>query len=369
MSPKNQRNAMIAVDAMGGDYAPQAIVYGAFNAARRGISVSLYGDSSQLVPLLEQCAITHNIKSWKALPIEIVHTTEKICMHDEPSRAVLHKKDSSLVRAVQAVRDGKAKAIVSAGNSGAALVAGTLILGRVDGILRPAIGDFLPTKTGSIFCIDLGANTDCKPEYLEQFAIMGVAYVKLMSGITSPRVALLSNGSEPYKGSLVVKQAYERLQNSALNFVGNLESRDMFDDQADVIVCDGFVGNVLLKGIQGTARAMMAWIDQERKASWRYSLGLLLSKGLFRSLKQKIDYAKKGGALLLGVHSPLIIAHGCSNADAIEQAIIFAHQVVEEKRIERFNEIIKVQLAQDNRDNQPDFIARTSNAMQAESER
>lgn len=348
---------MIAVDAMGGDYAPRAIVYGAFNAARRGISVSLFGDLIQITLILEQLAQKYNLASWQSLPITIVHASEKISMHDEPSRAVMHKKDSSLVKAVQAVADGKASAVVSAGNSGAALVAGTLILGRVDGILRPAIGDFLPTKAGSIFCMDLGANTDCKPEYLEQFAIMGHAYVQLIKGIEKPRIALLSNGAEPYKGSLVVKQAYELLKDSRLNFVGNVESREMFDDHADVLVCDGFVGNVLLKGIQGTARAMMAWIDQERKNRWWYSLGLLLSKGLFRSLKNKIDYAKKGGALLLGVNHPLIIAHGCSSEAAIEQAIIYAHHVVQEQQLVRFNSVIKVLL------NQHDAVQSTSNSL------
>jgi glycerol-3-phosphate acyltransferase PlsX len=330
---------MIAVDAMGGDYAPQAIVYGAFNAARRGISVSLFGDQAIITSILEQLAHKYSL-DWHSLPITLVHTTQKISMHDEPSRAVLHKKDSSLCKAVQAVANGNATAIVSAGNSGAALVAGTLILGRVDGILRPAIGDFIPTKSGSVFCMDLGANTDCKPEYLEQFAVMGHAYVQLIKKIEKPRIALLSNGAEAYKGSSVVKQAYDLLKDSKLNFVGNIESREMFDDQADVIVCDGFVGNVLLKGIQGTARAMIAWIDQERKARWWYSIGLFLSKGLFRSLKNKIDYAKKGGALLLGVSKPLIIAHGSSNEVAMEQAIIFAHQVVSEQRLARFNDSI-----------------------------
>lgn len=331
---------MIAVDAMGGDYAPHAIVYGAFNAARRGISVSLFGDESQITHILEQLAHQYKLDTWQSLPIQIVHTSQKITMHDEPSRAVLHKKDSSLVKAMQAVADGRASAVISAGNSGAALVAGTLILGRVDGVLRPAIGDFLPTQSGSVFCMDLGANTDCKPEYLEQFAIMGHAYVGLMKGIENPRIALLSNGAEAYKGSLVVKQSYELLKNSGLNFVGNVESREMFQDHADVIVCDGFVGNVLLKGIQGTTRAMIDWINQERATHWWYSLGLWLSKGLFRSLKNKIDAAKKGGALLLGVKHPLIIAHGNSHELAIEQAILLAHLVVSERRLIHFNEKI-----------------------------
>lgn len=328
---------MIAVDAMGGDYAPQAIVHGAFNASRRDIPISLYGDLHQIEPILNDLANSSGIQ-WQTLPITLIHTSQIISMGAEPSRAVVHQTDSSLVCAVQAVADGKADAVISAGNSGAALVAGTLILGRIDGVLRPAIGDFLPTKNGSIFCLDLGANTDCKPEYLEQFALMGHVYVSMMRGVQKPRIALLSNGAEPYKGPLPVKEAYARLESSRLNFIGNLEPRDMFDDRADVLVCDGFVGNILLKGMQGTARAMVSWIDQERSKSWLYTLGLLLSKGLFRGLKKKIDPSQKGGALLLGVNHPLIIAHGCSNALAIEQAIIFAHQTVANRVIPRFKQ-------------------------------
>jgi len=328
---------MIAIDAMGGDHAPKEIVHGSFNAALHGIPVQLFGDTQQIEPLLKELATLSRLSSWHTLPISIVHTTQVIHMGQEPTRAVVAKKDSSLVKAVQAVADGTCTAVVSAGSSGAAMVAGTFILSRVEGVLRPAIGEFIPTKKGSIFCMDLGANTDCKPEFLEQFAYMGHTYVSLLKKVTRPRIALLSNGEEPYKGSLAVKHAFALLQNSPLNFVGNLESRDLFDDHADVLVCDGFTGNVLLKGMQGTAKAITYWINEERKKSWLYSLGLLLSKGLWKNLKKKIDYSHMHGALLLGVNKPLIIAHGNSNAVSVEQSIIFAHKISQEKLVEQFN--------------------------------
>lgn len=345
---------MIAVDTMGGDYAPQAIVQGAYNAACHGISVGLFGDSQAIQTILDQLAPTSSKTAWRNLPIKIFHTTQIIAMDQEPSRAVLKYTDSSLVAAVQAVADGHASAVISAGNSGAALVAGTLILGRVEGIDRPAIGASLPTKQGSIFCLDMGANTDCKPEYLEQFALMGHVYVSMHKSLAKPRIALLSNGAEPYKGNQATKQAYALLEQSKLNFVGNLEARDIFDDKADVLVCDGFAGNILLKAVQGTARAMVSWIEAARSDSWLYTAGLLLSKGLFKGLKRKIDYAQKGGALLLGVQKPLIVAHGCSNAVAIENAIMFAQQVVQENFVPTFNAQISALMP---KKNQTTFMA------------
>jgi len=333
-------NHVIAVDAMGGDNAPRAIVHASFNAARNGIPILLFGDIQLIEPLLDEFALKAHMQ-WRNLPITITHTTQIIAMGQEPSRTVVTKKDSSLVRAVQAVADGHASAVISAGNSGAAMVAGTFILGRLPGIDRPAIGEFIPTKKGSIFCMDLGVNTDCRTEFLEQFAYMGHAYVKIVKNITNPRIALLSNGAEDYKGSMAVKQTFDVLKNSPLNFVGNLESRDMFDDHADVLVCDGFVGNVLLKGIQGTVRAMTFWINEERKKSWVYSLGLFLSKGLFKNLRNTIDYSRMHGALLLGINHPLIIAHGNSNEISIEQSIIFAHQVAQQQLITQFNSELK----------------------------
>lgn len=330
---------MIALDAMGGDYAPQVTVLGALHAAKKGIPVLLFGDEKQLKALLNQ----HD-PEWNMFPLYIEHASEVIGMADEPTRAVARKSKSSLMMAINAVVSGRAKAIVSAGNSGATLVAATLHIGRVPGVLRPAIGDFLPTKNGSIFCIDLGANTDCKPEYLYQFAQMGHSYVALSKGIERPSVALLSNGSEPYKGSNLVKNTYAMLHESDLNFVGNLESRDMFDASVDVLVCDGFAGNILLKTIQGTAHAVTDWLRQEAHKSFWSALYLSLGHSLFRRLKEKTDYSKKGGALLLGVESPVVIAHGCSHATAIEHAIIYAHHTVQTNFVGKFNQHLQNRL-------------------------
>lgn len=324
---------MIALDAMGGDFAPRVAVEGALIASKEGVSVCLFGNEEVLLTILDQLEC-----NWKQLPLSIVHCSEMIDMHHEPTKSVLEKKDSSLVKAVASVAEGKAKAVVSAGNSGALLVAGTLILGRAPRILRPAIGDFIPTHNGSLFCIDLGANTDPKPDYLLQFAHMGHVYVKMTKNIDSPRIALLSNGSEPYKGSTLVKQAYALLEKSHLNFVGNVEARDIFSCNVDVLVCDGFVGNVLLKAIQGTAGAITYWLKKEATNSWFNKLYFLLGSSLFKTLKNKTDYTKIGGALLLGLQYPCVVAHGCSNGLAIAQAILFAHQVAHECFITLFNE-------------------------------
>lgn len=328
---------MIAVDAMGGDRAPQAIVEGALSAAKRGISVTLFGNKAEMVFYLQK-----HTPEWKSLPLSIVHCSQVIEMHEEPTKSVLRKKDSSLICAIKSVAQGSAQAFVSAGNSGAILVASTLLLERVEGVLRPALGGFLPGVEDSVFCLDLGANTDCKVEYLEQFACMGKVYVQLVKKLTDPRIALLSNGHEPYKGSLLVKQAYALFeQNNNLNFVGNVEARDVFYDKTDVLVCDGFVGNIMLKTAQGTVKVIMDWLKVESKKSIFSRMALFLILPILKRLKIKTDYARRGGALLLGVKRPVIVAHGSSESDAIEQAILFAHQVVLERRVEKFNSALQ----------------------------
>lgn len=324
---------MIALDAMGGDYAPQVTVEGALAAARIGIHIGLFGDENQLIMLLEKAD-----SQWSSYPISLFHCSETISMAEEPTRSIMKKKDASLVRALQAVADGQACAAVSAGNSGAALAGGIFILGRSEGIIRPAIGNFLPTTKDSIFCIDLGANADCKPEYLEQFALMGCQYVRQIKDIKNPRVALLSNGAEPYKGNELIKESYERLTKLPINFIGNLEPRYIFDDHADVLVSDGFSGNIMLKAVQGAAQAMSSWIkDEARKLPWYRKLLFAAGKSVFTTLKNKTSYAQRGGALLLGIKQPLIIAHGCSSAEAIERALLFAHAKVKEDFIPIFN--------------------------------
>ncbi len=324
---------MIAVDAMGGDYAPKVVLAGALKAAQSGIPILLCGDIDLMEPLLNNLCPT-----WRNLPISCEPCTQVIDMAEEPSRAVLRKKDASLVRAAQAVKEGRAAGLVSAGNSGAVLVAGALIIGRVPGVLRPALGNMIPTPHGGIYCLDLGANTDCKPAYLAQFALFGSVYLQEAHAVAKPRVALLSNGHEPYKGSEAVKETYALLeQQSQINFVGNLEARDMFDNTADVLVMDGFVGNVLLKGIQGTVRALFGWIKQEASRSWwRRLLGFCV-KPLFAGIRATTDYQKAGGALLLGVEKPVVVAHGSSQADGIYYAILHAHEITCKNILSRIN--------------------------------
>ena len=291
------------------------------------------GDEPLIISILNEHA-----SDWKSLPLQIQHAPEIITMDDDPSWSVKNKKNSSLVCTIKAVAQGRASAAISAGNSGAVLVAGIVHSGRVAEIHRPAIGSFIPTKTGTIFCMDLGANVDAKAEYLYQFGLMGAAYVSLVNAQENPRVALLSNGHEPYKGNAEVKKAYDLLSKSKLNFVGNVEARDLFEDRADVLVCDGFVGNVLLKSIQGMAQTLFWWLKEEvKKQSWLRQILFSFNSSLFNSIKKKTDYASIGGALLLGIQHPIVVAHGRSDERAIANGIQFAHQVVQEKRIEKFN--------------------------------
>ncbi|MGB8467474.1 MAG: phosphate acyltransferase PlsX [Candidatus Babeliales bacterium] len=332
---------MIAVDAMGGDYAPQEVVEGALRAARSGIPVALYGDSLRI-----GIALSFADRYWHRLPITMHHSSQVIEMSDEPTRAVTSKPHSSLVHAVQAVASGYASAVVSAGNSGAALVAGMVHLGKLPGIGRPAIGGFLPTRTDTVFCIDLGANVECKPEHLRQFAYMAHAYVQVVKGIDSPRIGLLANGAEAGKGTKLIQQAYELLQSNP-HFVGNCEPLDVLQGAVDVLVCDGFSGNIMLKSMEATVQVVMQWLRHEGGRSFFARCAALLSAPLFRRLKKHMTKAQRGGALLLGVNKPLVIAHGSSQAAAIDDAIRFAHQVVTEKTYEQFAALVHHQLTDD----------------------
>ncbi len=324
---------MIAVDAMGGDYAPREIVSGAYNAAQRGIPVLLFGKKPLIISLLEILD-----PAWEKLPIGIEDCEQVIGMSDIPNRSILRKKDSSLIKAFTALKSGCVDAVVSAGNSGAMALASSLILGRTPGISRPAIGSFVPTKKGSVFCLDLGANVDCKPAHLEQFAVMGSLFVQQYKQLSKPRVGLLSNGSEPYKGNAHNKEAHQRLvNNKTILFVGNIEPHYAFDDAIDVLVSDGFHGNLFLKTIQGSASFILTLMRQEAAASRWYSFLFWLSRNLFRNLIKKTDYASIGGAVLLGVTHPVILAHGRSKALAIENAIMYASRIVKEQTITRFN--------------------------------
>lgn len=324
---------MIAVDAMGGDNAPGAVVQGAIAAARSGIPILLCGKKSAMEPYLPA--------GWQDLPITLEDCPDQIDMAEDPGRAIRTKPKSSLVRALSAVAQGTATAFFSAGNSGAVLVGSVLIIGRVRGVHRPAVGAFLPAEKGSFFCLDVGGNVDCKAQYLYQFGLMGHAYLKVTRSLERPRIALLSNGHEPHKGPIEIKKAYDLFAVSPLNFVGNIESRELGAGTIDVLVCDGFVGNVLLKAMQGTASTLFSWIKSHAQSSLFRSAAAWLNRGLFSSIRKKLDYGAVGGALMLGVNKPVILAHGRSDARAIENGIIFAHTVVQSRQVERFNDLLK----------------------------
>jgi glycerol-3-phosphate acyltransferase PlsX len=263
------------------------------------------------------------------LSLPIVHASQVIEMEDHPAAAVKAKKDSSMVVGMDLIKRGEADAFVSAGNSGGVMAAALFRLGRIRGIKRPALSTVYPTMTGFCFMLDVGANTDCKPEYLLQFAYLGVAYAERVLGITNPRVGIVSNGEEEGKGSILVQETYQMLKKSDLNFIGNVEGKDIPAGMADVVVTDGFTGNVIGKLSEGLAESLLRIIKEEVKKSPLASIGALLSKPAFERVLSRLDYAEFGGAPLLGVDGVVIVAHGRSNAKAIKNAVRVARQAVE----------------------------------------
>ncbi len=312
----------IALDAMGSDARPVPDVEGAVMAAREfGITVVLVGDENRIKTELAK-------RDTRGLDLPIVHTPTEIGM-TEHVESVKAKKDASMNVAVRMVRQKQADAFVTAGNSGAAMAAALFGLGRLKGVERPALGTIYPTATGWAFLLDIGANTEVKPEYLYQFAVMGSAYAQKVMGIASPRVALLSNGEEEGKGPLVVREAYALLKNSKLNFVGNAEGKDVPNGVADVIVSDGYAGNIVIKLSEGLAAVLVGFIKSEIKKRPIAVLGAALAKPAFDALRTRLDYAEIGGGILLGVDGVAIIGHGRSNAKAIKNAIRVAKRAVE----------------------------------------
>jgi glycerol-3-phosphate acyltransferase PlsX len=299
----------IALDAMGGDNAPAEIVRGALLAAAEGIAVSLVGRREQIDPLLG------------GTQLEVVEAREVVEMHEHPANAVRAKRDSSIVRAGELVAAGKAGAMVSAGNSGATLAAALFTLKRIAGVARPAIGASFPSESGQTFVLDVGANTDCKPEWLAQFALMGDVYAREMLAIARPRIALLSNGEESEKGSELVQAAHALIAALPINFIGNIEGKDVFRGACDVVVTDGFTGNVALKVAEGVGEFLFASISREARKSLSGTVGGALLKPRLRPLRDRVDYRKTGGALLLGVAGEAVIAHGRSDAEATLNAI------------------------------------------------
>jgi len=317
----------IALDAMGGDRSPSIEVEGAIAAAKEyRVEIILVGDERLLKSELEkQGAI--------GLPISICHASQRIEMHESPASIVRRKKDSSIVVATALVRDGKASAVVSAGHTGATMTAALFILGSIKGVERPAIATILPTLQGRAMMLDVGANVDCKPEHLYQFAIMGHVYAKKVMHLENPRIGLLSIGEEDTKGNTLTKETFRHLKHSPLNFVGNIEGREVYTGNADVVVCDGFIGNVALKISEGVAEIIGKLLAREIKKSLFGKIGYLLLKPAFTSFKKRVDYAEYGGAPLLGVNGVSIICHGRSSPTAIKNAIAMAVELTESQTI------------------------------------
>ena len=310
----------VAVDAMGGDNAPVVEVEGAVSAAREfGIPVTLVGDTERLRQELAKYDIT-------GLDILLQHASEVVEMHDSASDAVRKKKDSSIRVAFELVKQGVAEAVVSAGNSGATMAAGMFVLKRLPGIERPAIAQIFPTLKGTTLVLDVGGNVDCKPLHLVQFAIMGEVYARYAMGAEKPTIGLLSNGEEESKGNELTRETNALLKDISLDYAGYVEGRDIFNGTVDVIVCDGFVGNVVLKLSEGLAEAVGKMLKDEIKQSFLSKIGYLLSRKAFNNFKKKVDYAEYGGAPLLGIDGVGMICHGGSNVKAIKNAIRFAYE-------------------------------------------
>ncbi len=316
----------IAVDVMGGDHGPEVIVEGAVRAVQSAdVHLLLVGDSEAVSACLSKYGRDD-------LDIEVVHASEVAEMVEKPSDIMRKKKDSSMQVAFRLVRDGKADGVVTAGNSGAALTCGIFTLGRVKGIERPALATVLPTEGSPLVLLDVGANVDCKPKHLVQFALMADVFAKNVLQVEEPKVGIVSIGEEEGKGNAQVKTAYDLLKKAPLNFVGNIEGRDLFDGQhADVAVCDGFTGNIALKLCEGLASALGNILCCELKRSWLSQLGTLLSMGALARFKLRCDYAEYGGAPLLGLKGFTMVCHGKSNSKAICNAVKMAGMYVSKR--------------------------------------
>jgi glycerol-3-phosphate acyltransferase PlsX len=307
----------IAVDAMGGDHAPKPEVEGAIRAAKTlGVKVVLVGREDAVRRELE----SHEDSA--SLPIEVHHASEQITMHDSAARAVRSKRDSSLRVASRLVRDGCAQGFVSAGNTGAVMATAKMVQGVVPGVDRPALAGVFPTLSGSpVVMVDVGANVDSSPHMLAQFAIMGEMYSRVILRRENPRVGLLSIGEEEHKGNEMTRAAMPLLKSLPINFIGNVEGRDIYTGKADVIVCDGFIGNVALKVSEGLVEMIKSMLQESLEATITRKIGYVLSKAAFTDFRRRVDYAEYGGAPLLGVKGVCIICHGRSNANAIKNAI------------------------------------------------
>ncbi|MER3456063.1 MAG: phosphate acyltransferase PlsX [candidate division GAL15 bacterium] len=311
----------VAVDAMGGDHAPAEVVAA---AERLGVEILLVGPDDVVREQLRR----HRAP---AQGLRVVHASQHVGMEESPTAALRRKPDNSITKGLELVRSGQADAFFSAGNTGAVMAAALLTLGRISEVDRPAIAAVLPTLRGRLVALDVGANVDCRPRHLLQFALMGSVYAERVLAIPSPRVGLLSNGEEAGKGNELVVQTAELLRATDLNFVGNVEGRQVFFGACDVLVCDGFVGNVVLKLGEGMAQGLFQIIREEVRRSLRAKLAVWLLRPRLRALRRRIDYAEYGGAPLLGVRGVVVIGHGASNAHAVYNALRVAQEAVRQR--------------------------------------
>ena len=327
----------VALDAMGGDRGPVVNIEGAVAAARElGLSVLLVGNEEELSRSLRR-------HSTNGLGITICHAPETVGMNESPSAALRKKKHSSIRVGLELVKRGEADAFISAGNTGAVMATAMVTLGSLPGVERPAIALIVPTLRGQSILLDAGANADCKPRHLLQFAIMGDIYARQVMGKKSPTVGLLSIGEEESKGNELTREAFKELEEErSLNFTGNVEGREVFSGAADVIVCDGFTGNIALKISESAAEFFTVLLKEELEKGLVGKLGALLTRGAFRRFKKRVDYTEYGGAPLLGVGGMCIIGHGRSTAKAIKNAIRVAAECVENNVIEHIRKGIAV---------------------------
>jgi glycerol-3-phosphate acyltransferase PlsX len=307
----------IAVDAMGGDHAPKSEVEGAIRAARSlNVHIILVGKEEVLKRELSQ----H--EGWRDLPIRVVHASEVVTMEDSAGKAMRSKRDSSIRVATRLVKDGTAQGVVSAGNTGAVMATAKMSLGMIPGVERPALASAFPTLSGNpSLLVDVGANVDCTPDMLAQFGVMGSIYSRVIFRNSHPRVGILSIGEEEHKGNELTRQASALLRSRPLNFIGNVEGRDLYSGVVDVIVCDGFIGNVALKVSEGIVDVIKQMLAESLEATITRKIGYVLSRQAYTDFKKRLDYSEYGGAPLLGVKGVCIICHGRSNANAIKNAI------------------------------------------------
>lgn len=316
----------VAVDAMGGDYAPGAPVLGALRAAASlDMPLLLVGRGERVREVLASRG------PQRAAVVEVVEAPETIGMEEHPVEAVRHKRNASLVVAARLVKEGRASAMVSAGNTGAVLAASLMHLGRLPGVERPGIAVVLPLFSGPVVLIDAGANVDCRPGHLLRFGLLGGAFARAVLGVERPRVGLLNVGEEPTKGNEAAREAHRLMAEGLPGFVGNVEGKDIFAGACDVVVCDGFVGNVLLKAVEGFASALMGEIRSAAVRTLRGRLGGLLLKPALAALRERLDYRSHGGAFLVGVRGVVVVAHGRSDARAMENAVRLAARGVRQQ--------------------------------------